>query len=90
MTIENIVYLFCAVVTIGCAVLLVRGYLRFRVKLVFWGAIFFICFAMSNIVLFFDLAILPPSVDLSPYRDALTLAGLIAMIFGLIKEGDRP
>jgi hypothetical protein len=86
---EIFVYLFCALVTIGCAVLLIRSYLRNRVKLVLWGAVFFICFALSNVLLFFDLGVLPPSIDLSPYRDALTLAGLIAMIYGLIKEGDR-
>lgn len=86
--IEKIVYLFCAIVTIGCAVLLLRSYRRTRAKLVFWGAVFFICFAVSNVLLFFDLGVLP-SVDLSPYRDGITLAGLIAMIFGLIKEGGR-
>jgi hypothetical protein len=87
--IENLVYLFCAIVTIGCAVLLVRSYLRNPVTLVFWGAIFFVCFALSNVLLFFDLAVLP-SVDLSPYRSGLTLGGLIAMTYGLIKEGGRP
>ena len=86
---EKLVYFFCALVTTGCALLLLRSYIRSRVKLVFWGTVFFICFALSNIVLFFDLALLP-TMDLSPYRDALTLLGLVAMIFGLIKEGDKP
>lgn len=88
--IEKIVYLFCALVSIGCAVLLLRSYFRSRTKLVFWGSIFFICFALSNIVLFIDLAILPPAYDLSPYRDGLTLIGLVAIIYGLIKEGGQP
>jgi hypothetical protein len=74
---------------IGCAVLLLRSYRRNRARLAFWGSLFFICFALSNIVLFIDLGLLPPEIDLSPYRDALTLAGLVALIFGLIKEGDR-
>ncbi|MGH8025080.1 MAG: DUF5985 family protein [Limisphaerales bacterium] len=86
--IEKIVYLFCALVTIGCAVLLLRSYVQSRSKLVFWGAIFFVCFALSNVLLFFDLGILP-TVDLSPYRDGLTLAGLVAMVFGLIKGGGQ-
>jgi len=88
--IEKIVYLFCAIVTIGCPVLLLRSYLQNRTKLVFWGAVFFICFALSNVLLFIDLGVLPPQYDLSPYRDGLTLAGLVAIIFGLIKEGGRP
>lgn len=87
---ETLVYLFCAVTNIVCAVLLFRSYLRSRAKLVFWGFVFFGCFALSNIVLFFDLGVLPPSVDLSLYRDSLTIVGLAAIIFGLIKEGDRP
>ena len=86
---EKIVYLFCAITNIGCALLLLRSYLRFRTKLAFWGCIFFICFALSNILLFIDLAMLP-NYDLSLYRHSLTLLGLAAMIFGLIKEGDRP
>jgi hypothetical protein len=87
---EKLVYLFCALVSIGCAVLLLRSYFQSRTKLVFWGCAFFVCFALSNIVLFIDLAILPPAYDLSPYRDGLTLVGVIAMVFGLVKEGDRP
>ncbi|HEX3623922.1 MAG TPA: DUF5985 family protein [Verrucomicrobiae bacterium] len=87
--IEKIVYLICAVITTWCAILLLKGYVRNRGKLVFWGAVFFVFFALSNIVLFFDLVVLP-SIDLSTYRDGLTLAGLIAMIYGLIKEGGRP
>lgn len=86
--IETIVYLFCAIVTIGCAVLLLKSYFQTRSKLVFWGAIFFICFALSNVLLFFDLGIMP-AVNLSPYRDGLTLAGLVAMVFGLIKGGGQ-
>lgn len=87
---EKLVYLFCAITYIGCAVLLLKSYFRSRTKLVFWGCIFFICYALNNIVLYIDLALLPPAFDLSPYRDALILIGLTAMIFGLIKEGDRP
>jgi DMSO/TMAO reductase YedYZ heme-binding membrane subunit len=86
---EILVYLFCAITSVGCAVLLFRSYLRSRAKLVLWGFVFFVCFALSNIVLFIDLGMLP-SYDLSPYREALTLIGLVAMIFGLIKEGDKP
>jgi hypothetical protein len=85
---QDLVYVLCALTNIVCATLLLRSYFRFRVKLVFWGAIFFICFALSNIVLFIDLVLLP-TFDLSLYRHALTLIGLGAMIFGLIKGGDR-
>lgn len=86
---EKLVYLFCAITYAGCAVLLLRSYFRARVKLVFWGCVFFVCYALTNVVLFIDL-VLVPSMDLSPFRDALTLGGLVAIIFGLIKEGDRP
>lgn len=86
---EKLVNLFCALTYIGCAVLLLKNYFQSRAKLAFWGCVFFVCYALNNIVLFIDLDLLP-SVDLSPYRDALSLIGLVAMIFGLIKEGDRP
>lgn len=84
---ETIVYLFCALTSTGCAALLWRSYRRARVRLVLWGALFFTCYALSNIVLFIDFVLLP-AVDLSPCRDALTLLGLLILIFGLIKEGE--
>lgn len=85
---ETIVYLFCALTSMGCALLLWRSYAQSRVRLVLWGALFFVIYSLSNIVLFFDLGLLPPQIDLSPYRDGLTLVSLVVFIFGLIKEGD--
>lgn len=69
--------------------LLLRNYFRGRARLLLWGSLFFIFFALSNIVLFIDLGILPPEIDLSPYRDSLTLIGVAIFVFGLIAEGDR-
>lgn len=87
--IQKLVYLFCALTYIGCAVLLLRSYFQNRVKLVFWGCVFFVCYALNNVLLFLDLAVFS-SIDLSPYRYGIILIGLTAMIFGLIKEGDKP
>jgi len=86
---EKLVYLLCALTSVGCAVLLLRNYFRSRARLLLWGSLFFVFYALSNIVLFIDLGILPPEIDLSNYRDFLTLAGVLIFTFGLIAEGDR-
>jgi hypothetical protein len=86
---DKFVYLLCAVASVGCAILLLRNYFRSRARLLLWGSLFFIFFALSNIVLFIDLGILPPEIDLSNYRDSLTLIAVIVFVFGLIAEGDR-
>lgn len=44
---------------------------------------------IHSLVLFIDLGILPPEIDLSSYRDSLTLIGVAIFVFELIAEGDR-
>lgn len=83
---EKIVYLLCALTSIGCAFLLLRNYRRSGTRLLLWAGLCFSCFAVGNIVLFIDLGLLPPEIDLSYYRDSLTFIGLILFGFGLIWE----
>jgi hypothetical protein len=81
----KLVYILCALTSLACAFLLLRQYRRTRGPLLFWSAGCFVCFALTNILLFVDLILLP-EVDLSMVRGFLTLSGMIMMLYGLIRQ----
>ena len=82
----EITYVLCALTSILCAVLLLRGYLRSRSRLLMWSTLCFIGLAINNILLFVDLVILPDSIDLRVVRSGSALLSLLLMVAGLIWE----
>lgn len=82
------IYLLCALTSLACAVLLLRGYWRSRARLLLWSSAGFVCFALANSVLFVDLVLTPPELDLSLLRNSLMLAGLLLLLYGLILDTD--
>ena len=80
------IYIACALTSAGCAWLLARGYLASRTRLLFWAALCFVGLTIENIVLYIDLAVTGPAVDLFYWRAVPAAAGLIALIYGLIWE----
>jgi len=80
------VYILCAITSIVCAVLLLRGYLATRTRLLFWASLCFGFLAINNVILYVDLVVLPPEVDLFWYRNAAAVAGMLVLIFGLTWE----
>jgi len=85
---EAAVYLLCAVTSLACAILLLRGYWRGRDKLLLWSGLCFLGLTLDNVTLFLDLFVLP-AVDLSLFRKGGTLAGLLLLIYGLIWNTER-
>lgn len=79
------VFFLCSVTSVGCAVLLFRSYLKARSRLLLWSSLCFAAFALSNILLFIDLAIMT-SVDMSLYRNLLTFIGLALLVYGLVVD----
>jgi hypothetical protein len=80
-----IVYLLCAVASLVCAVLLLRGYRATRMRLLFWGAVCFLILVATNSLLFIDLVVFP-QLDLALWRTAFTLVALGLFLYGLIFE----
>jgi hypothetical protein len=78
----SIVYVLCALLSLLCAVLLVRAYLRTRTRLLLWSALCFSAFAIQNALLVVDKA--TPWIDLSVARSLPALVGLLVLIFGLV------
>ncbi|HEY3863870.1 MAG TPA: DUF5985 family protein [Verrucomicrobiae bacterium] len=79
----ELVYILCGMTSIGCAVLLLRQYRATRGRLLFWSAGCFLCFAMTNVLLFVDLVVLP-DIDLSLIRSLITFAGILMLLAALI------
>jgi hypothetical protein len=77
------VYILCALTSFACAVLLLRGYAQRRVRLLFWSGLAFVGFAMGNFLLVIDKMVVPTG-DLSLVRSLPVLAGLVALLYGLV------
>lgn len=83
------VYVLCALTSTACAVLLARAQRRSHAPLLLWSAVCFGLLAVNNVLLVIDLSVMPDD-DLSAWRDAVALAGLAALLFGLIEgSSDR-
>lgn len=83
----NIIYILCALTSLGCAVLLWRHYRRSGARLLLWSALCFVGLFFNNLLLVIDLTILP-AVDLSAIRSIPALIGVALLIYGLIWEQD--
>ena len=83
-----IVYALCALASLICAVMLLRGYQRTRVRLLLWSGLCFAAFALNNVLLIIDVRILIER-DLSVVRSLPSLVGIALLLYGLVWESDR-
>jgi len=84
----NAIYTLCALTSIACAVLLVRGYRQSGARLLFWSALCFAGLALNNILLIVDLRMLP-DVNLEVWRSVPAVAGVLLLVYGLVWETAR-
>jgi hypothetical protein len=82
----ELVYLACALVSVFCAVLLIRSYRRTRLRLVLLTCLCFCGLAVNNVLLFCDL-VLVQNIDLGLWRNLTALGALAFLVVGLILEG---
>jgi hypothetical protein len=78
-------YVLSILICMLCAWLLLRAYLRGRERLLLWSGICFLGLAMDNALFFADVVVFP-AVSLLPWRGLPALAGLGALLYGLIWE----
>lgn len=81
------VYILSSLISLTCTVLLLRGYLDSRVRLLLWSSLCFLGLTISNVLLFVDLVVLP-HIDLSLWRSLSTLIALVVLIYGLIWDAN--
>lgn len=82
----NLVYALCAVTSLACAALLLRGYVRSRARLLLWSGLCFVGLFINNAMLVVDAQII---FDLSVIRSLPAVLGVMALIYGLVWESDR-
>jgi len=81
----RVIYALCAITSLVCTWLLLRGYMRTRARLLLWSGLCFAFLTLNNIVLYIDLEVVS-SVDLSVIRAVPAVIALALLIYGLIWE----
>ena len=82
----NLVYALCALTSLACAVLLLRGFARSRARLLLWSGLCFVGFFINNALLVVDARIV---YDLSVVRSLPSVLGVVLLLYGLGWESDR-
>ena len=86
--VDAVVYLLGMFIALACGVLLARGYKRSRQRLLLRSSICFLGLALSGLLLFFDLSVLPPSIDLHLLRRGVTAVSLLVLLYGLVWDSE--
>ena len=81
----TLVYTLCALTSLACAVLLLRGYASTRARLLLWSGLCFGGLFLNNLLLLIDKRVVP-TVDLSLWRSLPALAGVALLVYGLVWE----
>ncbi len=81
------IYALCMLMSLWVAALLWRHYLRSRSRLSYWSALCFAGLTINNLLLVADKVELVEQ-DLSLLRQAVALAAVALLLFGLIYEDD--
>ena len=82
------IYILCALTSVLCTMLLVRGYRQSRARLLFWSAWCFVGLALNNVLLILDVRVLT-QVDLEIWRAVPAVAGVSLLVYGLVWESAR-
>jgi hypothetical protein len=82
-----LVYIMCAATALTCAGMLLRSYQRTGLRLLLWACICFVALTLNNVLLYVDLVVTGPSIDLSMPRAIVALVGLSLLLYGLVWEG---
>jgi hypothetical protein len=78
------VYILCALTSLACTILLLRGYFRGGARFLLWSGLCFAGLVVNNVLLFVDKVILPDAVDLSVLRAAAALLAMALLVYGLV------
>ena len=79
------VYILGAATTLVCALFLLRGYRQVRQPLLLFSGLCFAGLALSNLLVFVDLVVIP-EIDLFPWRLGTAIVAMSLLLYGLIRE----
>ena len=83
---HGLVYILCAATCLLCTVMLLRGYRRSGVRLLFWSGLCFAGLMIDNVMLYIDLHLFPEQFDLVIWRKLPGLIAVSLLIFGMVWE----
>jgi len=83
-----LVYVLCALTSLACAVLLLRGYRVSGARLLFWSGLFFVGLFLNNVLLIVDVRVVP-QVNLAVIRLVPAVIGVALLLYGMVWESDR-
>ncbi len=78
-------YIVTIFVTLFCAVLLLRAWIRVRRSLLLWSGLCFVGLTLDSVLVLADM-ILFPSIDLYHWRLASVALSVSLLLFGMIWE----
>ena len=81
------IFIACALTSVLCVVLLIRGYLASRNRLLLWSSLGFLGLALNNLFLVVDRVVMP-EVDLSLLRALPAALGVSILLLGCIWDAD--
>ena len=84
----SLVYLLGTVVSLLCAILLLRAYGKVRMKLLLWSGLCFVGLTISNALLCIDLILLSDDIDLYMARLSTAAASMLLLLYGLVFESE--
>jgi hypothetical protein len=84
----SLVYLLGTVVTLLCAILLLRAYSSVKMKLLLWSGLCFVGLTVSNAILCLDLILLPDTINLYMARLGTAAAAMLLLLYGLVFESE--
>jgi hypothetical protein len=87
------VYALCAITSLACAIMLMRGYRRSRARLLLWSSLCFVFLFLNNVLLFVDKVVLPEreamlGVPFAVWRSGVAVVGIGLLVIGLIWDGE--
>lgn len=83
----SVIYALCALTSIACAVLLLRGYSRSGERLLLLSGLCFCGLAVNNLLVFGDF-VLVPNADLSLLRNLAAAVSVLLFLIGLIWQAN--
>ena len=83
------VYILCALTSIACAVMLLRGYFNSKARFLLWSSLCFIGLTINNLLLVIDRVIYPGDDLMHPVvRTVVALVALSLLLYGLIWDAE--
>lgn len=82
----HVMYVLCAITSLVCFALLLRGYRQNHARLLLWSSLCFAFLTLQNILLVVDLIMLPTQVQLAFWRTLSGFIGGVVLLSALIWE----